>query len=80
MSSSPALRRLVMSDNVLARDPLTHWLRDNPEYIDRVLPVIIRSSLEYERLQRAYPQAARELRRLALQNGRAKLGEYNGQL
>jgi hypothetical protein len=75
---SSALLTIVQQDEILGRDPLTVWLRDHPEQIDRVLPVIVRSTGEWLRLMRQYPNAGAPLRRLAREVGLHKMGQYDG--
>ena len=77
---SDALVAMLRADPVLSRDPLAKWLLQHPDSIYRMLPLVIRSANEYARLQRMHPDAARELRKLALEMGKAHRGEYNGQL
>jgi hypothetical protein len=78
MTASPALVSLVQTDTALAKDPLTLWLRDHPEQIPLVLPVIVRSTGEFLRLMKQYPGARRELYFLARQVGMHKMGHYDG--
>jgi len=75
---SADLVRMVHADPRLSRDPLAAMI--NAENAYRMLPLIIRSSGEYYRLQRLYPNATRLLRRLAAEMGKAHMGEWNGQL
>jgi hypothetical protein len=78
--ASDALISMLKVDPTLSRDPLTKEILKNPDSAYRMLPLVIRSSNEYARLQRMYPGAARELRKLALEMGKAHRGQYNGQL
>ena len=78
MNPSRALVHLVKTDKRLAQDPLTIWLRAHPLQIPLVLPVIVKSTGEFLRLMREYPEASRELRILARQVGEYRLGHYEG--
>jgi len=76
--TSAALTHVVQTDERLAADPLTLWLREHPEQIPLVLPVIVRSTGEFQRLAQQYPAARRELMKLAKQVGMGKAGFYDG--
>ena len=78
MIPSKALVHVVETDVVLALDPLTEWLKTRPLEIPRVLPVIIKSTGEFMRLIQKYPDAARELRILAREVGKHRMGFYDG--
>jgi hypothetical protein len=78
MIPSRALVHVVETDVVLALDPLTAWLRTRPLEIPRVLPVIVKSTGEFMRLIQKYPEAARELRILAREVGKHRMGFYDG--
>jgi len=76
--TSAALTHIVQTDATLAQDPLTLWLREHPEQILLVLPVIVRSTGEFQRLMQQYPAARRELLLLAKQVGMGRMGHYDG--
>ena len=75
---SPALLHIVNTDARLAADPLTIWLREHPEQVPLVLPVIVRSVGEFQRLMKQYPLARNELMRLAREVGLHRGGHYDG--
>lgn len=62
----------------LVTDPLLALLREHPEQTELILPVLVRSTLEYNELKRMVPEAAKQIDRVARQVTKHKLGYYDG--
>ena len=69
---------ILIQQPQLVTDPLLALLREHPEQTELILPVLVRSTLEYNELKRMVPEAAKQIDRVARQVTKHKLGYYDG--